>query len=73
MITLSEAIKIGSAICGAVEKESKNATPQESTYRVRGCGIYALDNLWYDVLPVKVKVALNNDKDAFYKACNWPE
>lgn len=92
MITKKDAIAIGTAICKAVKRETENLTEytingvakysQEDgkrIYSARGTGIYALDNLWYDVIPNKVKFPYGQGnlsvytKDDFYKDCGWPE
>lgn len=91
MITKADAIKIGQAICAAVSREQQNAIDKgcnRSRLAARGAGVYAMDNLWYDVLPIKVRDAfcadmqrekprglppIGHGKDAFYKACGWPD
>lgn len=80
MITKKDAIAVGTAICKAVLKEQDNVSGnRERVWSARGVGIYALDNLWYDVIPNKVKasfVAGNGaiySREQFYKDCGWPE
>ncbi len=87
MLTKTDAIKVGKAICDAVRREQENNTgktvlgtdaPRDNVqsnrvYAARGTGAYAMDNLWYDVLTNKVKEQFNHDRNEFMKACNWPE
>ncbi len=92
MITKKDAIAIGKAICDAVKREQENntsKTPIGTDYRddvqskrvssARGTGLYAMDNLWYDVIPLKLKETYGPGnlsvwtKDEFYKECGWPE
>ena len=71
-ITLKDAIAIGKAITGAANRISDIQNPQEARHLARGACIYALDNFWHDVLPMKIKEKLNNNKSEFYKLCDWP-
>ena len=86
MITKQDAIKLGKAITKVAAEASKPKllpitqtpapeTQQEAAMRhcVRGTCIYALDNVWYDVLPVRTREQFGNNRDNFYKACDWPE
>lgn len=80
MITKKDAIAVGTAICKAVIREQDNVSgARERVWSARGTGIYALDNLWYDVIPNKVKFPYGQGnlsvytKEDFYKDCGWPE
>lgn len=82
MITKKDAIAIGTAICAAVTRDCASVGngqyTAEARYSARGTGCYAIDNLWYDVLSSKVREQFPDscgypDKNAFYKACGWPE
>ena len=73
MITKKDAIKLGQAICKAVARECEAHKGQgsQSSIAARGVGIYAIDNIWYDVLPERVKADFNYDRGSFYRACGW--
>lgn len=70
MITKNDAINIGKAIVQACERE-KRQNPS-SSYNVNGVCGYALDNLWYDVLPNKTKEKFNYSNAEFFNAV-WPQ
>lgn len=74
MMTVSDAIKAGKAICDAARRISECSAPMDRdlVHMGRGACIYAMDNLWYDALPLKVRTAFNHTKDRFYDACGWP-
>lgn len=75
MITRKDAIKAGSAICNAakrVTEEWVGLGQNEFRGKGRGACIYALDNLWYDVLPIKVRDTFVGGINVFYEECGWP-
>jgi hypothetical protein len=76
MMTLKDAIAVGSAICKVASRITSETAgrPQDQSLRHMGRGtcIYALDDLWYDVLPLKVRDQLGNSKERFYTECGWP-
>lgn len=78
MITKKEAIALGKAIVAARDREvlfnevSFNASDAKVRYHANGVCGYALDNLWYDVLPNKVKEQFGWSVEAF-KDLVWPQ
>ncbi|WP_321967177.1 hypothetical protein [Burkholderia cepacia] len=76
MITKKDAIAAGKAICTGLSREQTKPELQgpdnQARYAARGVALYAMDNLWYDVLPGKVRLAFQYSKDAFFEACDWP-
>ncbi len=94
MLTKTDTIKVGKAICDAVRKEQlcipkyRDSTglpvctseeERKAMYSARGTGCYAMDNLWHDVVPLKVKYPFGQDnlsvytKEQWYRDCGWPE
>lgn len=87
MISKKDAIAIGKSYCDALKREQDNNTGQtvvgteaprdekqsNRVYGARGVANYAMDNLWHDVLPVKVREAFEYNQDAFRKECGWPD
>lgn len=75
-MTRKEAISAGSAICKAAKRtseENAGAHNDQLRHAARGACIYALDNLWYDVVPLKVRDTFQHRKEEFYAACGWPD
>ena len=73
MITKKDAIALGKAIVQARDREVLfNDGDDKVRYHANGVCGYALDNLWYDVLPNKVKAQFNYDSAAF-KDLVWPQ
>lgn len=76
MITKRDALKIGSAICDAVRRETAYIERCERPYNVtahaRGVGLYAMESLFYDVLPDSTRAQFDYKKDEFFIACGWP-
>jgi hypothetical protein len=92
MITKKDAIAVGTAICKGVIREQELNTSKTvvgTDYRdekqsnrvwgARGAGLAAMDNLWYDVIPNKLKYPHGQanlaywTREQFYKECGWPE
>jgi hypothetical protein len=75
MLTKKDAIAVGKAICDAARRVSETSAESERNlvHMGRGTCIYAMDNLWYDVFPPKVRDYFGLNKDAFYEACGWPQ
>lgn len=75
MLTKNDAIAVGSAICNAAKRSSdENTGPDnKARYEARGACVYALDNIWYDVLSNKVKEQFEYDSRKWYAACGWPD
>lgn len=75
MITRIDAINIGAAIIKGRNLEASRykgeGTIAEFRSAIRGTAIRALDNLWYDVLPIKVRESFGRSKDSFYTAVGW--
>lgn len=72
MITKKDALNVGIAICDAVKGECrKHSSGSENVIVSRSTGIEALESLWYDVLPERVKADFNYDRGSFYRACGW--
>jgi hypothetical protein len=73
MITHQDAVKIGKSMCDVARRCSEdNRAADNLRHACRGTIIYALDNLWYDVLSNKVKESFGHNKDKFYEECGWP-
>ena len=70
MITKNDAIAIGKSIVAACSRE-KEQSP-DSRYNVNGACGYALDNLWYDVFPVRTKEQFKYNIVEFYNTV-WPD
>ena len=78
MITYNDSINIGKAICDAVKAECNNHSgdsdiARHSRWASRGTAQRAMDNLWFDILPTRVKEKFSYRTDNFYIACGWPE
>lgn len=68
------AITAGIAVCEAAQRMSlPNRTNEPERHAARGACIYAMDNLWYDGLTTKARESFGSDRQAFYKACGWPD
>lgn len=74
MITKKDAINIGKAIVKALNMELDTDTPLPDVQRwaLRGSASRALNNLYYDVLPVKVRYQFAGTDD-FFEQVNWPK
>lgn len=74
MITKKDAINIGKAIVKALNMELDTVEPIPNVQRwaLRGSASRALNNLYYDVLPVKTRQQFAGTND-FLKQINWPE
>lgn len=75
MITVNDAIKMGKAVCDAARRvsETTDFTDKVAKHAGRGTCIWAMDNLWFDVLPLAVRAKLDNNREAFYQKCGWPD
>lgn len=80
MITRKDAIALGVAIVSGMQKEEafvENSKWQDLGVKTqarcsaRGSIINALDNLWYEVFPDKVKESFMMRRDDYYKAVGW--
>lgn len=66
MITKSDAIAIGMALLDAADREKgNNPHNSEARYIINGTMHYALQNLWYDVLPMKTREQFGHDCNNF--------
>lgn len=73
MITKKDAIALGKAIVAARDREVLfNESDDKVRYHANGVCSYALDNLWYDILPSKVKEQFGWSLEAF-KDLVWPQ
>lgn len=76
MITKNDAVAAGKAICAGLDREQAQPAlrgpDNQARYAARGVALYAMDNLWYDVLPENVRRSFQYSKDAFFEACDWP-
>ena len=70
MITKNDAIAIGKAIVAVCSRENEQspASPENANW---AC-VHALDNLWYDVFPLRTKEQFNYNNAEFHKAV-WPD
>lgn len=82
MITKNDAIKAGKAICDAARRMSEendpsvgdlHATISNRRHAARGACIYAMDNLWYDVMPNRIREQFSFQREKFYEVCGWPD
>lgn len=66
MITKTDAINIGKALLAAADREKDNNNQaQEARYIINGVSHYALQNLWYDVFPMKTREQFGHDCQNF--------
>ena len=70
MITKNDAIAIGKSIVAVCSRE-KEQSPA-SRENVNWACVHALDNLWYDVFPLRTKEQFNYNIAEFYKVV-WPD
>jgi hypothetical protein len=72
MLTKADAIKAGQAIARAATKatEEKN---NEKRWAARGACVDAINNFWYDVMPMALRGKFDYNSENFYKAIGWPE
>lgn len=76
LLGANAAVTAGTAICNAAKRateQNPGAENASSRHAARGTCIYAIDNLWYDGMTEAAKQKYNYDRDAFYKACGWPD
>lgn len=82
MLIRKDAIKAGQAICKAakrISEENEGAHNDKQRHQARAACAYAMDNLWYEAIPIKVRDtfnigdAISQSRNAFYVACGWPE
>lgn len=71
MITKTDAIKIGEQLIAAMHKELMHETDSKGRCTVRGVTVSALDNLWYEMFPEKVRAAFNYKKELYYASIGW--
>mgnify|MGYP005608995711 CR=1 FL=1 len=87
MLTKKDAVAVGTAIVNGLKRELERHQPgllpatqtpaprtkeqEQGAFTACGVALYALDNLWYDVLPEKVKVSFGWKVDNYYEACGW--
>jgi hypothetical protein len=71
MLTKSDAVKVGKAIVDAFNKEVEMNLSSFDMPTARGIAYSALQNIWYDVLPVKVREQFGYQYDNFAVACFW--
>lgn len=72
----SHVVTAGMAICEAAERATaQNAGELGAATRhaTRGACIWAMDNLWYDVMSAHARESFGFSKDKFYKECGWPD
>lgn len=70
MITTKEAIAIGHQIVLACQRECERATDPNQRFAARGVALNSIQNLWYDVLPLKVRESIGSIA-AFHVDCGW--
>ena len=81
MLTKNDAIKVGKVICDVARRigNDSNKSDYHLTLMGRGTCIYAMDGIWQDVVPLKIKYPHGQDnlsvytKDQWYRDCGWPE
>ena len=66
MITKKDAIALGKAISSGASAEKANCfNRQDEVYAIQGATYRMLNNIWYDVLPSKVKEQFGFDSQNF--------
>lgn len=66
MITKKDAIALGKAISAGATAEKKNCfIRQDEVYAIQGATYRMLNNIWYDVLPPKVREQFGFDCQNF--------
>lgn len=71
MITAKEALAIGKTIVAGMNRETARYAPGSAEWlAARGAALNSIDDLWYDVLPLKVRETIGS-RDYFLVACGW--
>lgn len=71
MITAKEALAIGKTIVAGMNREAARHDAGSSEWvAARGAALNIIEDLWYDVLPLKVRETIGS-RDYFLVACGW--
>lgn len=71
MITAKEALAIGKTIVAGMGRETaRHPAGSREWLAARGAALNSIEDLWYDVLPLKVRETIGS-RDYFLVGCGW--